>query len=97
MESPFNRNRASTYMITTLVVYEYCVTFEAEIRLFWRRKATRSNVLFFFNRYVCLANRVAVLAVEALSQHAVSRLDPLTNLFCMAERRVLGVLGWSGC
>lgn len=71
--------------MTTLVVYEYCVTLETEIRLFWRRKATRSNVLFFFNRYVCLANRVTVLGVEALSQHAVTRCTGLEWLLIMTS------------
>ncbi|KAI1786020.1 hypothetical protein LXA43DRAFT_82931, partial [Ganoderma leucocontextum] len=37
-----------------LIVYEYFITFGAEVELFWRKKITGSSVLFFPNRYLVL-------------------------------------------
>ena len=37
-----------------LVVFDYVVTFGAEVEHYWRRKVTGATVLFFTNRYVLL-------------------------------------------
>ncbi|ETW79820.1 hypothetical protein HETIRDRAFT_103588 [Heterobasidion irregulare TC 32-1] len=37
-----------------LIVYEYLITFDAEVDLIWKRKFTFVTVLWFFNRYIML-------------------------------------------
>ena len=48
------------FSLTALYAYEYIVTFDCEVELFWRRKFTVSSALFFLNRYlpfvVCIMN-----------------------------------------
>ncbi|KAM5541344.1 hypothetical protein V8D89_004898 [Ganoderma adspersum] len=39
---------------SALVLFEYLITFGAEVQLFWRRKLTGASILFFFNRYTRL-------------------------------------------
>ena len=41
-------------MILALLAYEYIVTFEREVNLFWRQKITVATVLFMVNRYLAL-------------------------------------------
>ncbi|KAI0707182.1 hypothetical protein C8Q76DRAFT_860360 [Earliella scabrosa] len=41
-----------------LIFYEYAITFNKEVELFWRRKITLASVLFLVNRYVPLAVNV---------------------------------------
>ncbi|PIL30323.1 hypothetical protein GSI_07507 [Ganoderma sinense ZZ0214-1] len=43
------------YMPVVLVLYEYLVTFSAEVQLFWRRDITGASILFFVNRYMMLS------------------------------------------
>ena len=38
-----------------LLLYEYIVTFDLEIDLFWKQKITMASVLFGLNRYLPLA------------------------------------------
>ncbi|OJT13697.1 hypothetical protein TRAPUB_9796 [Trametes pubescens] len=37
-----------------LIAYEYIITFDQEVALFWRRKATGATALFFGTRYIGL-------------------------------------------
>ena len=55
-----------------LLVYEYLITFSAEVDLFWRRKPTAASVLFFANRYMVLINNVMDLCGSHSSTVAVS-------------------------
>ncbi|RPD54511.1 hypothetical protein L227DRAFT_657568 [Lentinus tigrinus ALCF2SS1-6] len=36
------------------IAYEYLLTWDQEVNLFWRRKFTGASVLFFLNRYILL-------------------------------------------
>ncbi|KAM5536319.1 hypothetical protein V8D89_010011 [Ganoderma adspersum] len=45
--------RVSTGTIV-LVIYEYLITFGAEVQLFWGRDITGASILFFVNRYMRL-------------------------------------------
>ncbi len=41
-----------------LLTYEYLITFDREVKLFWKRAITGSSILFIVNRYlplVCIA------------------------------------------
>ncbi|KAI0778846.1 hypothetical protein BD413DRAFT_119713 [Trametes elegans] len=40
---------------TVLLAYEYLVTFDREVNLFWRRRFTGASVLFLLNRYLPLS------------------------------------------
>ena len=42
-----------------LLAYEYVITVDREVKLFWNRQITVASVLFCFNRYLPLA--VAIL------------------------------------
>ena len=37
-----------------LVLYEFLITFSAEVNLFWRKKFTGASILLFINHYVVL-------------------------------------------
>ncbi|KAM5541416.1 hypothetical protein V8D89_004970 [Ganoderma adspersum] len=37
-----------------LILYDYFMTFGAEVELFWKKKISRASVLFFLNRYLVL-------------------------------------------
>lgn len=39
---------------SVLLVYEYIITFDKEVELFWRGSMTRASALFLFNRYLSL-------------------------------------------
>ena len=41
-------------MIPAVFAFEWMLTFDREVDLFWRRKATVSSMLFLVNRYVPL-------------------------------------------
>ena len=45
---PDFKNRAG------LIMYEFTITFNKEVGLFWKRKITLSSVLFLLNRYLPL-------------------------------------------
>ncbi|KAI0722688.1 hypothetical protein C8Q76DRAFT_793699 [Earliella scabrosa] len=38
----------------TLLAYEYIITFDREVKLFWNRKVTMASILFGVNRYLAL-------------------------------------------
>ena len=38
-----------------LLAYEYMITFDREVNLFWRQKITMASILFGINRYLPLA------------------------------------------
>ncbi|OJT04662.1 hypothetical protein TRAPUB_4598, partial [Trametes pubescens] len=40
--------------VVALLVYEYIITLDQELGLFWRRKKTGATVLFLSNRYITL-------------------------------------------
>ena len=37
--------------VQALLLYEYLVTFDQEVELFWKRSFTGASALFFLNRY----------------------------------------------
>ena len=37
-------------------MYDYVVTFDQEVELFWTRKFTGASVLFFGNRYITIGH-----------------------------------------
>ena len=39
-------------------MYEYVITFDREVQLFWRGKWTGASILFFLNRYLGLLSPV---------------------------------------
>ncbi|KAI0726520.1 hypothetical protein C8Q72DRAFT_796584 [Fomitopsis betulina] len=51
---------------TTLLFYDYALTFSREIRCIWRRKFTGATVLFLLNRYLFLVYRILMM-VEIFS------------------------------
>ena len=47
---------------SALTIFEYAITLDSEVSLFWKGKVTGAVVLFFLNRYVNLAILVYGLA-----------------------------------
>ncbi|KAF8224749.1 hypothetical protein L208DRAFT_471341 [Tricholoma matsutake] len=52
--------------IFTLLLYDYCLTFSAEIDLAWKPRKTFASILFFLNRYSSLAFFTVVMISYAL-------------------------------
>ena len=38
------------------ILYEYLITFDLEVQLFWKRQLTGAGILFLLNRYLLLTN-----------------------------------------
>ena len=51
-----------------LLAYEYVITFDSEVRLFWVQKITMASVLFMVNRYIALCAGMMSLPYEVTSQ-----------------------------
>ncbi|PIL30359.1 hypothetical protein GSI_07544 [Ganoderma sinense ZZ0214-1] len=58
---------------TTLYMYEYLLTIDYEVELFWRRKFTGASALFFLNRYLRLWFYIAQLIFWASLSSPVRR------------------------
>ena len=41
-----------------LIIYEFLITLDTEVRLFWGREITGASVVFFVNRYMMLVYAV---------------------------------------
>ncbi|KAI0640700.1 hypothetical protein C8Q79DRAFT_435413 [Trametes meyenii] len=44
------------FSVMTLLLYDYLLTFDQEVELFWTRRATGASALFFIIRYLALVN-----------------------------------------
>ncbi len=53
------------------VVYEYIITFDREVSLFWRRRFTGATLLFLLNRYITLLTQI----MDSFSTSKVLRSD----------------------
>ena len=51
-----------------LLAYEYLITFDREVSLFWVQKITMASVLFMVNRYIALCTGMIGLPIEVTSQ-----------------------------
>lgn len=54
-----------------LVVYEYLITLEREVQLFWKGKWTGAAVLFYFNRYLSLFVNIYAMVLTDDAQISV--------------------------
>lgn len=59
-----NRFSLTTCIPAAFLVYEYMITFQLEVDLFWKTKVTGAVVLFFLNRYIVLVT--SLLAVSGV-------------------------------
>ena len=48
-----------------MVAYEYLITFQREVQLFWKGKWTGAAILFYFNRYLSLVVNLNGFAANA--------------------------------
>ncbi|KAI5122116.1 hypothetical protein M0805_002238 [Coniferiporia weirii] len=67
----------------TLLVYDYFLTFEQEVQLFWRRGLSLTRILFFLNRYFPPANFFIVLVwfFRPLPSHETMLLTSTSTVF----------------
>ena len=49
-----------TVSFAVLLFFEYIITLDREIEMFWRRKSSGATALFLANRYTILANAILV-------------------------------------
>ncbi|TBU23721.1 hypothetical protein BD309DRAFT_863465 [Dichomitus squalens] len=50
------------YAVVAFLGYEYFITLDMEVALFWKKHTTGAGILFFFNRYYTLLWAVAEAA-----------------------------------
>lgn len=55
--------------LAALLVYEYLVTLNQEIQLFWARRARAASLLFFTIRYWTLLNYVVFWSLDVAAAH----------------------------
>ena len=84
-----------TYHLTTsaLIFFEYLLTFDQEVRLFWGKKLTGAVALFFVNRYTTIIYTIYYMLVDlvpATSATAQVGLWPLSS-----ESVTVYLLGWT--
>ncbi|KAI0669085.1 hypothetical protein C8Q78DRAFT_229599 [Trametes maxima] len=44
--------------VSALLVYDWLLTFDREVRLIWRRPRTGASVLYFFTRYIIIVENM---------------------------------------
>lgn len=64
-----------TQLWTAIFVYDWLLTFSAEIRLIWSRKITGAKILFLANRYIFMAFVVSTI----VDDHALGVSDDVSN------------------
>ena len=81
------------YLTTSaLIFFEYLLTFDQEVRLFWGKKLTGAVALFFVNRYTTIIYTIYYMLVDlvpATSATAQVGLWPLSS-----ESVIVYLLGW---
>ncbi|RDX51234.1 hypothetical protein OH76DRAFT_1481532 [Lentinus brumalis] len=69
------------------LVYEYMITFEREVNLFWKSKMTGAVVLFLLNRYTVLVTSILAVSgiVVEFPASSCGRMAKVTNAFAMLQ------------
>ncbi|RPD53397.1 hypothetical protein L226DRAFT_540571 [Lentinus tigrinus ALCF2SS1-7] len=70
-----------------ILVYEYLLTFEREVNLFWKSRITGAGVLFFLNRYVVLVTSLLSISgiVVDIKTSSCGFIAKMTNVFAMLQ------------
>ena len=55
------RQKPELALVTAFVLYEYIITFDQEVKLFWNKKWNGATTLFLVNRYLVLFLRLCNL------------------------------------
>ncbi|KAI0722609.1 hypothetical protein C8Q76DRAFT_782827 [Earliella scabrosa] len=66
-----------------LYAFEYVVTFDREVNLFWKRKITMASVLFIANRYLALVTRFMGFPYPIEDQNAPNTSHGLVRSFAI--------------
>lgn len=64
-----------------LILYEYLITLDAEIRFFWKKEINCTSALFFLNRYLNLLYRLSIAGALLSFTNQVNTLHPLHSIF----------------
>lgn len=51
----------ASHILPALLAYEFLITFDQEVEMFWVRKMTGASVLFLSNRYLLLLGYILVM------------------------------------
>ena len=60
---PYQFSSVQPLFLTVACVYEYFITLDREVELFWTGRATSAAILFFLNRYWSLVTFLYNLAI----------------------------------
>ncbi|KAI0648590.1 hypothetical protein C8Q79DRAFT_956175 [Trametes meyenii] len=71
-------NNCCGYTALALLFYEYAITLDREVNLFWTRRPTGASVLFFVNRYTPLLLQIVDLCGYANMSDRVGQESTLT-------------------
>ncbi|KAI0765625.1 hypothetical protein BD413DRAFT_637664 [Trametes elegans] len=88
-ESLYTDNRCLVAVVV-LIVYEYIITFDQEVELFWRPKMTGATALFLSNRYLPLLSYILVMCEYIPMTDSVEWLTPFFS--CVAMVRTQSVV-----
>ena len=87
--------RSWAFNFVAFVAFEYLITFDQEVNLFWKRKITGATILFFFNRYIVLLLYVMNISGSGSLSKSVQVSLPACGTFPIASS--LTVIHLQGC
>ena len=67
------RHRHSPWAVAAFLTFEYVITFDREVELFWKKGVTGASVLFLSNRYTSLLSAVIQNAATNLESEKASQ------------------------
>ena len=71
----------TSHVVVAFLGYEYLITLDLEVALFWKRPLTGAGILFFVNRYLTLVWAVAEAASPYYTSPKVSSFSPSGNIY----------------
>ena len=70
--SVYSSSNPLPVLISALVLYDYLISLDQEVNLFWKRKFTGATVLFLLNKYLLVLSNILSLASTERSSDFVS-------------------------
>lgn len=78
--------RRKADMWSALGLYDYCLTFNQEIRQVWQRKTNWISLLFFVNRYTIVATAIVILVKDLKFVSPVSKVSKVYDYTLILHR-----------
>ena len=71
-----------------LTVYEHLLSFDAELRVIWRRKLNLPNLLFLLNRYLLLLFALSLVLWSLVKPYGSDKVRFLARFLCRSKAEV---------